>query len=164
MIATVNTDTGEILNEIKDDPSRENQDFVMMYRRFIQQVADLGLEDTQALRVLLFLIRHMGVDNAIAVPMSLISDMLDLSRQTISTKIKYLSDNGWISIYKLGRQNVYCVNPDIVWTSYANQKKYAKFNATVMISSVDQWELSKKNQGKVKVIDKNLFKKLADGE
>ena len=171
-IAAVDRETGEILGDIvspeknKSDRSRENSDFVMLYRLFIQQIADLGMQDSQALRVLLFLIRHMDTKNALAVPMNVISDMLGISRQTVSAKIKFLTKEGWIGVYKLGKSNVYTVNPDVVWTSYADQKSTCKFEANVMLSSVDNWEIMnpKSNKMNLRHIDREVLKTLAEKE
>lgn len=177
-IKAVMKETGEILGEVefvdngespktdKADRSRENSDFVMLYRMFIQQIADLGMKDAQALRVLLFLIRHMDTKNALAVPMNVISDMLGLSRQTVSSKIKFLANNGWIEVYKLGKSNVYTVNPDVVWTSYADQKSTCKFEANLLLSSVDNWAIlnKKKNQMTLRHIDREVLKTLAEKE
>lgn len=166
-VVAVNTGTGEIIGEVvqpERDRSKENADFVMLYRRFIQQLAGLGTQDAQALRVLLFLIRHMDTKNALAVPMSLMSEMLGVTRQTVSAKIKFLSDNGWISIYKLGRANVYVVNPELVWTSYADQKAYCKFDAAVMLSSDDNWQLRKPDKVALRHIDRDVLKTLAEKE
>ena len=164
-------ETGEIVGNFVPQENEDNgrakgnKDFVMMYRRFIGQIADLGTEDPQALRVLLFLVRHMDTKNALAAPMALISDMLGLSRQTVSAKIKFLSDNGWISIYKLGRQNVYIVNPDVVWTAYGDQKSYCKFDAKVMLSGEDNWKLNKKQDSiGLRHIDRGVLKSLAEQE
>lgn len=150
----------------KRDRSKENSDFVMLYRRFIQQIADLGMKDSQALRVLLFLVRHMDTKNALAVPMSLISEMLGLSRQTVSNKIKFLAADGWISIYKLGKANVYTINPDVVWTAYGDQKSTCKFEANVMLSSVDNWELANRKTDRMSLrhIDREVLKTLAEKE
>lgn len=167
-VLAVNQDTGEIVGKVvseSQERAHDNRDFVMMYRRFISQIADLGVEDAQALRVLLFLIRHMDTKNALAVPMSLMSDMLGLTRQTVSSKIKFLASNGWISVYKLGRQNVYVVNPDVVWTAYGDQKAYCKFEANVLLSDEDNWKINKKRDSiGLRHIDRDVLKTLAEKE
>lgn len=167
----VDTNTGEILQvpvqdvqEARDERKRKNRDFVMLYRRFVSQIADLGLRDVQALRILLFLIRHMDPKNALAVPMSLIADMVGLSRQTVSAKLKYLRDNGWIQIYRLGKQNVYTINPSVAWTAYDDDKQYCKFTATVMLSSVDNWEMRGDSKVTLRHLDRQVLKELAERE
>ena len=52
MIEKINLETGELLEEKPD--SKQNKDFVMLYRRYINQIAELGSKDTNALKVLLF--------------------------------------------------------------------------------------------------------------
>ena len=161
----INKETGEIFDlDVQENRNRQNKDFVMLYRRFISQISDLGMRDVQALRILLFLVRHMDTKNALAVPMTLMSDMLNLSRQTVSNKLKFLQDDGWIRIMKLGRQNVYIVNPDVVWTSYNDQKQYCQFEATVMLSSMDQWDLRGNDRVNLRHIDRSVLKELAERE
>lgn len=158
-------ETGEIIGTVKKERTdKQNKDFVMLYRRFIEQIAELGMKDAQALRVLLFLVKHMDGSNALVVPMTLISDMLNITRQTVSAKIKYLENNGWICVYKSGRQNVYVINPEVVWTSYAYQKTYCKFEANVMLGSQDNWRIAKKDGLNLKHIDMNILKQMAEKE
>ena len=166
-LVTVDRTTGEIVEDGKSRPGRPdraNKDFIMVYRRFIQQVADLGLEDAQALRVLLFLCRHMDYKNALAVPMGLMAEMLHVSRQTVSAKVQYLSENGWIAIYKLGRQNVYIVNPDVVWTAWADSKEYATFDAKIMLSREDNWNVPTASKQGVRHIDRTVLRTMARQE
>lgn len=175
-VKAVNTDTGEIIDnpmilsgEPVKEPSernraREDRDFVKLYRRFIQQISDLGISNPTALRVLLFLIRHMDGTNAIGVQQTLIAAKTGLVRQTVSKAINYLHENGWIAIYKLGRSNIYVINPEVVWTSYADQKAYCRFNCSLMLSRDDQWDISSEHNVKVKYLDPDIIKKMAVAE
>ncbi len=144
-----------------DNRARQDKDFVKLYRRFIQQISDLGLENPSALRVLLFLIRHMDGLNAIGVSQKLISEMVGYSRQTVSSAVKYLHEHGWIEIYKLGKANIYVVNSSVVWTSYADQKAYSKFQGSIMLSSEDNWELPKSDKGKLKYLYRPAVEEMA---
>lgn len=164
--------TGEIIDNAEslpdqkptakqDNRSRDNQDFVMLYRHYVQQIADLGMKNPSALKVLLFLIRNMDNTNAIGVTQDLIADMTKLSRQTVSKAIHYLVKEGWMQIFKLGRANIYVVNPDVVWTSYADQKRYCKFRGTIMLSSEDNWQISRNNTTKVKQLAPMTINKIA---
>ena len=172
----VDMSTGEVLDKVailSGEPvsqpgghsrSREDSDFVKLYRRFIQQIADLGAENPTALRVLLFLVKHMDGTNAIGVPQKLISDMLHVSRQTVNVAVKYLEEHGWVQIFKLGKSNIYVINPDVVWTSYADQKVYCKFQGTLLLSGEDQWSISKSDKTQVKYLDPLTIRKMADEE
>ncbi len=169
-------DTGEIIDNARivsegpvRDPSnrseaRENRDFVMLYRHFIKQIADLGVENPTGLRILLFLIKHMDGYNAVGVPQKLLARMLGLSRQTVSTHISYLQERGWIEIYKLGKANVYVVNPQVVWTSYAGQKAYCKFHGTFLLDRDDQWEVPTGERTQVRYLDPLMLAKMANEE
>lgn len=154
MIEKINLDTGEI---IKNKKSRQNKDFVMLYRRFINQISELGVEDMQALKILLFLVRNMDNRNALAITIKTISDITGLCRQTVSKKIKYLEKNGWIFIYKIGHENIYVINPDVVWTSYADEQRYCKFDAKVIIDCKDNWDILKKDMQTVRHIEKDIL-------
>jgi len=145
-----------------DSPAREDADFVKMYRHYINQVSDLGMANPTALRVLLFLVRHMDGLNAIGVPQKLIAHMIGVSRQTVNAAINYLADNGWIEVYKLGKANVYVINPDVVWTSYAGQKQYCKFSATVMLSSEDNWAVQSKDRTHIRYLDPLTAQRMAE--
>lgn len=177
MSATVvDKSTGEVIEQaviLSDEPvnkasgqnrARENADFVMLYRRFIAQIADLGADNTTALRVLLFLIKHMDGTNALGVPQKLMSEMMGISRQTVNGAIKYLEQHGWIQVYKLGKSNVYVVNPDVVWTSYADQRAYCKFQGTFLLSSEDNWAIRSQDRTQVKYLDPLTARQMADAE
>lgn len=155
-ITSLDSDTGEILDRTEIDPAK-NHDFVQLYRQFISDIADLGLKDSIALQVLLFLVRNMDGANALACPMKLIAEMLHVTRQTVSAKINYLAENGWITKGRIGKQNIYIVNPDVVWTSYDYQKQYCKFQATVMLSADDNLALRKIDTTHIKYVSKDAL-------
>lgn len=159
-LATIDTTTGEVLKETSRN--KENQDFVMLYRHYINQIADIGLQDAKALTVLLFLVRNMDGKNSLIISMKMLSEMLDMSRQTLSKKIKFLQDNGWIQVFKVGTANAYVINPDVVWTSYADQKKYCKFEATVMLDYSDSWDINNKDKQNIKHIQEDILKKIIE--
>ena len=65
---------------------------------------------------------------------------------------------------RVGRQYVYTINPDVAWTSYADQKQYCRFEANVMLSADDNWELKGKNRVTLRHLDKGVLKALAAQE
>lgn len=155
----IDTETGEISGRVvENDRAYENSDFVMLYRKFIYQVSELGMKDAKALQVFLFLVRHMSTTNALICNMELMSKVLHLSRQTISAKIKKLQEDGWIYVLKSARFNVYVINPDVCWTSYASDKKYCEFPATVMLDYDDCWDLPHKSKKSIRHVDIDVLK------
>ena len=155
-LSVVDNDTGELIGKATiNSDSRKNKDFVMMYRKCIEQLADLSLKDPRAMQIFMFLVKNMDNTNALAIPMDLMSKMLGITRQTISSKIKYLQEHGWIEIFKCGKTNVYVLNPDVVWTSYETQKKYCKFKGVFMLDpSENNFDIPANMQSKYKVVSK----------
>ena len=155
-LSVVDNDTGEVVGKatVKNE-SRKNKDFIMMYRKCLEQLADLSLKDPRAMQVFMFLVKNMDSNNAIAIPMDLMSKMLGVTRQTISNKIKYLQEHGWIEIFKLGKTNVYVLNPEVVWSSYEHQKKYCKFKGVIMLDPAENdFNIPASMQSKYKVVSK----------
>lgn len=163
MNVVVSKDTGEVLgslNEPRDD--RGNKDFVMMQRDFLENVADLGMRDPIALRILLFIVKQMDHTNALAITMKDIAEILGIARQTVSKRMSLLVEEGWICALKFGREHIYTVNPDVAWTSYANQKKYCRFQTNVILAGMHGWDVKPAHVDKTKHIDLDLLRRIAD--
>lgn len=124
-----------------DQPETKNYDFVQLYRKFIADVADLGMANPGALTVFLFLVRHMDRTNALEVSMATIGYFTGFTRQTVSKHLAYLTENGWIQTYKIGRRTIYVINDAIVWTTDNDKHEFCQFNATVVLGGPDKWDI-----------------------
>lgn len=157
---TIATDT-----ELKKNTrSRENKDFVMYYRKFIDDITRLAGENYTAFRVFQFLCKNMDGGNALVISTQALSDILELSTRTIQRAVKYLSEHGWVCILKSGNTNAYIVNPEVAWTSYADQKSSCKFRSNVILSSSENAEfLNNKNAtNHYKTVDIEFLNNLLD--
>ena len=145
--------------QAKKDRDQKNADFIQFYRRSLDFVADLSTHPA-ALRLFMFIVKHMDGSNALCVSMNALQECLGISRQSISTSIKYLKDNGYLCVFKSGTSNVYVINPDIAWTSYGYQKQYCKFNATVFLAGTENAEYlnNPKAFEKVKTVSEDFIK------
>lgn len=128
---------------MENNKNKENKDFVMYFRPFMDALTDMAGENYTAYKLFQFLCKHMDGGNALVVSMNALSEIMQLSRQTISKAVKYLSDNGWVCVMKSGTSNVYVVNPEVAWTSYGNQKQYCKFRSNVLLTSSENAEFLK---------------------
>lgn len=137
----------------------KNSDFVMVYRKHIDDLTELARSNGGAYDFLMFLIKNMDSGNALCVSMQVLTEIMGLSRVSLSKRVKYLKDNGWIEVLKTGTSNVYIVNPEVVWTSYANQKDYCKFKANILLSSSENAEYLKNRESSVryKTINKDFI-------
>lgn len=119
---------------------QKNKEFIQIYRNHIDDVARLAGENYTSYKLFLLLCKHMDGTNALCVSRTALAELLSCTEKTVSRAVKYLKDNGWICVLKSGTSNVYIVNPDVAWTSYANQKSYCKFQANVLLSSSENAE------------------------
>lgn len=128
----------------------KNRDFVQFYRAFMDDVTQLGTDSPVAFKLFMFITKHMDNNNALCVSMKALEEMLGYSRQTLSKAVKYLKENGWLCVLKSGTTNIYIINPNIVWTSYDNQKQYCKFQTNVMVSPSENAEYMKNKEASFK--------------
>ena len=65
----------------------------------------------------------MDQENALIVSQETLSEYFGISKRTIIRQLNVLKEKGFIEIIKSGTANVYLVNANIAWTSYANKKR-----------------------------------------
>lgn len=152
--------------ERKEQRSRENRDFVQLYRGHIDDITRLARENVTAFQILMFLIKNMDTSNALCISNNSLQTILELSKATICRGIKYLKDNGWICVLKSGTSNVYVINPEVVWTAYGDQKSYCKFSADVILTSSENDEYLKNRDSftKFKTISEDFIRLVKEKE
>ncbi len=101
----------------------------------LRKVAD---ENPKALKILFFIFDHMDKYNAVVCSYKVLQEALNISQATVARSVKYLKDNGFISVYKTGTSNVYVANPSLVWNSWGNNIKYCEFPANIILSATEQ--------------------------
>ena len=122
------------MGEKKFTEDNKNKNFVQLNRDFMMDIAILGKDNPNALSVFMFISQNMDGNNALCVSMKALEEALNLSRSTLSRAVKYLKEKGWLCVLKTGTSNVYIINPEIEWTSWANQKKYCKFQTNIIVT------------------------------
>lgn len=121
----------------------KNRNFVQLNRDFMMDLAGLGKESPTAFTVFMFISQNMDGNNALCISMKAMEEALDLSRSTLSRAVKCLKEKGWLCVLKTGTSNVYIINPDIEWTSWANQKQYCKFTTNVIVTPTENIDFMK---------------------
>lgn len=141
------------------EESSKNKNFVQLSRTYMDDMGVLASENPVALRLFVFIAKHMDNNNALCVSMKALEEMLGYTRQTLSKAVKYLKSKGWLCVLKTGTSNIYIINPDIIWTSYANQKAYCKFQSTVIVTPTENAEYLNNARAsfKYKHIDDNFI-------
>lgn len=150
------------MNKKQFTEENKNKNFVQLNRDFMMDIAILGKENSSALSVFMFISQNMDGNNALCISMKALEEALELSRSTLSRAVKYLKEKGWLCILKTGTSNVYIINPDIEWTSWANQKQYCKFQTNVIVSPSENIDFIKnpKASTRYKHIDDTFIESL----
>lgn len=127
-----------------------------------KELMELAIQYPKAHAILYFLVDQMDNYNAVLCSATVLTELLGVSRQTVSTSIKLLKEKGFIAVYKSGTSNVYTVNDEVFWKSWGNNRQYSKFPANVVLSKSEQIENNYKlDTEKIKVV-KRLNKKKED--
>lgn len=126
--------------------AKKNNNFVQLYRENMPELRWLMGKSGVASKLLFFIIEHMDSKNALACSYSIFEDYLEVSKPTITRAIKLLKDSGFVDVLKMGTSNVYVINTEIAWSSWENQKKYAKFNGNLLISKKENKDYQYRNQ------------------
>jgi len=149
--ALLKEDIPEIIAGLKKEVKRDF-DAVEEYKNslknppFVQFTNPAGLEalellaqaQPKALKLFMFLCKWMNKQNAVACSQTLLCEALNCSRPTVLRAVKFLHDNRYIGIAKMGTTNVYHLNADLVWSTGFNKKPMAEVQGTILLSLSDQ--------------------------
>jgi hypothetical protein len=100
----------------------------------------LATHHPHAQALLLFLFRHMDKYNAVMCSYKVMEEYFSLSRSTLHRAVEVLKRYGFVHILKSGSSNIYVISPDIVWSSWSNNRKYCKFPANIILSASENEE------------------------
>lgn len=74
-----------------------------------------------------FLMAKCNQKNEIKVKQEDISAAIDMPLPTVKKALKLLVDNAFMCVIKDGRENIYIINPAIIWKSWGKNLKYCRF-------------------------------------
>ena len=117
---------------------RKDSNFVKEFRNSFPRRTALQKESPWAWIIFDFLKTHMDHYNSILCSSKVLEEHYDISRVTVSKAIRSLKKHKFIKVTKSGTSNLYYIDSNIVWSSWANQKKYAEFSAKVIVSESEQ--------------------------
>jgi hypothetical protein len=136
-----------------------NSNFVQIYIDKLDLIMEMTAENTTAVKLFTWLLKHMDKNNALIVSQGALGEALSVTRQTIHNSISYLKAKKAIAVFKSGVTNIYAVNAQIAWKSNALGKRYAMFNAKVYITESEQDENKEKHIFKTDLIGHAVKKK-----
>ena len=116
-----------------------NYNFVQLSRSYLSQMRHLARKSPISSEILFYLVEHMGrTTNAVVISQKALSEVIGVTRPTISKALKVLREENWIDVVKIGNVNAYCVNERAFWQAKRNQRRYAIFSATVIAAESEQ--------------------------
>lgn len=143
--------TEALLHQSNELLAKERKDAVLVKNRvaggyyMMSRVAEKNLRAIQrenpSAGLVFSVIREnmqMGT-NAVTISQAALGKILNLSRSTISRATKFLADNKYVQIIKVGNVSTYVVNERIAFAGSPGQRK-AVFSATVIAHESEQSE------------------------
>lgn len=127
--------TGMPDTEIAADEGRKRRGprFTKVYEKGWDALAGL-VDNRPAAKLYVFLSKNCGHDNAVVCTYETLSEELELHERTIRRAVRDLEKNKHIVVLKLGTANVYVLNPEEIWKTYEDHKRFCGFRARTLVS------------------------------
>lgn len=120
--------------------NRVSGGYYMMSRHAEKNLRIIQRENPSAALMFSVIREHMQIgSNAVTVSQAALCKILNLSRSTISRAAKYLADQQYVQIIKIGNVSTYVVNERIAFAGSPGQRK-AVFSATIIAHECEQDE------------------------
>lgn len=126
----VNPETGEV--------TIRNANFIQFYPDHLILIRDMVAESPNALRIFMWIVEKMENHNKLIVSFPAMAEALKISERTAKYGIAHLKSKNFLTTAKSGNTNVYIVNSNIVWKTYADKKQFSEFSAHVYITASEQ--------------------------
>lgn len=120
--------------------------FYQVNRKYFKMFEDLIRNNPPAALLFQFFLSEMDGLNTVICTSKVLCECLEYSPATISRSLKYLKENGYIDVQKIGTTCIYVVNPELCWSSWSKNLPYCPYASSIVITP------SKKR--------KNLFRRM----
>ena len=102
---------------------KKNPPFIQVKETRVKDIRKHLKTNPVAVDIFLFLAQHMGKDNIVICPVSVLMEETEKARTTVYRAIKYLEDNDLLMSVKFGNSKGYALNGDYVWKTFHHQRK-----------------------------------------
>ena len=133
-------------NDRLEEEAKKNHDFVQFTRRVYINSAKSKIT---ALQIFYSSLKEMDKENKLIVSQQTLAEYFAVSRSTVAVAIKELFDSELIYLLKIGKQNIYCLNANVVWTRERDKLHLARFRASVIVSQEEQVKIKKMNMKQI---------------
>jgi hypothetical protein len=122
---------------------RKGPRFTKVYPKGWEALAAL-IDNRAAAKLYMFLATSCGHDNAVVCTYELLAEELGLSERTIRRAVRHLEDGSHVVVAKIGTANAYILNPEEVWKTYEEHKRFCGFSARALASKTENGNLKRR--------------------
>lgn len=146
--ASIGTDQGQ---------TARNRRFTKVYERGWEALSGL-LDNRAAAKLYVFLADKCGHDNALVCTYDVLAEELEMHERTIRRAVRDLETRKHIVVAKVGTANCYILNPDEIWKTADENKRFCGFRTRTLVSTKLNPDLKKRLTHMV-APDADLFSK-----
>ena len=99
-------------------------------------------KNLQAALMYNFFLDNMDKTNALIISYDAMEELFGKSRTTLWRYISFLVDEKVIEVHTTGQSNIYCINASLAWAQTEELKRFARFNASVVISEKEAKDMN----------------------
>lgn len=115
--------------------STQRPRFAQVYDPGWDKLDQLLREYPSAGRVYVFLAKNAGSDNSVACTVETIAEAIHVHPRTVLRATKWLDENDFFHVEKLGTANLYILNAEHVWKTYSEYRKYSRFKGNILLQN-----------------------------
>lgn len=116
--------------------------FAMVEKTALANLDELMMEDMNAARIVVSLIRLMepGGAGVVVISNKSLQELLGVSESTVARALRKLIAGKWVHRMRIGGAYAIAVNKSVAWVGSRGQMNHAVFGATVVASRAEQDE------------------------
>jgi len=118
---------------------KANQKAMPMYRQLISD------KQYAAAKIFFFILENMDFQNCVAASYEVLMEQCGISKPTTSRGIKYLRNNEYLTIEKIGNSNVYFINP-LIAEKGSQSSLFNKFTGNILFSKKENAKTIRKSR------------------
>ena len=117
--------------------------FTKVYRKGWDALAGL-VDNRAAARLYVFLADNCGHDNALVCTYEILAEELDMHERTIRRAVRDLEARGHVVVAKVGTANAYILNPEEIWKTDDESKRFCSFRTRTLVSKKHNPDLKRR--------------------
>lgn len=117
--------------KIAKNDKKTNKDFQKIFYDSFDLLIQLNMKSPTALNIYMLFMKYAETNNTVYLTVDMIMNTLHICKQTACNSLELLMQDGYLTTYKVGRNNFYFLNPSVgVSCNVPFQKKLALEYAT----------------------------------